>query len=40
MELSAVANCTSRSLLPPEYVKKLEDGALHAELQALELMME
>ncbi len=40
MELSAVANCTSRSLLPPEYVKKLEDGALHAELQALELMVE
>ncbi len=40
MELSAVANCTSRSLLPPEYVSKLEDGTLHAELQALELMVE
>ncbi|MCE5237067.1 ATP-binding protein [bacterium] len=40
MELSAVANCTSRSLLPPEYAKKLEDGTLHAELQALELMVE
>ncbi len=40
MELSAVANCTSRSLLPAEYVKKLEDGTLHAELQALQMMVE
>ncbi|MBU0608469.1 MAG: ATP-binding protein, partial [Armatimonadetes bacterium] len=40
MELSAVTNCTSRSLLPAEYAKKLEDGTLHAELQALQLMVE
>ena len=40
MELSAVTNCTSRSLLPAEYAKKLDDGSLHAELQALQLMVD
>lgn len=39
MELLAVANCTSRSLLPPEYVKALEDGTLHSELKALQLLV-
>jgi AAA+ superfamily predicted ATPase len=40
MELSAVLNCTSRSLLPPEYLKQLEAGTLQAELQALQMMVE
>lgn len=40
MELSAVANCTSRSLLPAEYLKKLDDGTLQAELQALQVVVE
>lgn len=37
MELQAVAACTSRSLLPEEYRKKLDDGTLKAELAALEM---
>lgn len=40
MELSAVVNCTSRSLLPEEYLKRLEDGTLQAELQALEVVVD
>lgn len=36
MELQAVLSCTSRSLLPPEYVSGLESGALAAELALLE----
>ncbi|MEI6503591.1 MAG: hypothetical protein WCP21_21500, partial [Armatimonadota bacterium] len=36
MELQAVAACTSRSLLPEEYRKKLDDGTLKADLLALQ----
>lgn len=36
MELLAVANTTSRSLLPPHYVKALETGRLHQDLVELQ----
>jgi len=39
MELLAVANTTSRSLLPPEYVAAIESGALHRDLEALRLRL-
>ncbi len=38
MELLAVLACTSRSLLPPEYVTGIEDGTLQRELEALQLL--
>ena len=39
MELLAVLACTSRSLLPPDYVKRLEDGSLRAELAGLQVRL-
>ena len=39
MELLAVLSCTSRALLPAQYVKGIESGALHRELEALRLSM-
>ncbi|MEN6549836.1 MAG: ATP-binding protein [Armatimonadia bacterium] len=36
MELLAVTNCTSRSLLPEPYVKGLTDGTIRAELERLQ----
>ena len=37
MELLAVLSCASRSLLPEQYVKGVEDGSLARELEGLEL---
>jgi SpoVK/Ycf46/Vps4 family AAA+-type ATPase len=37
MELLAVFSCTSKALLPNKYIKGLEDGSLHEELQRLRL---
>ncbi|MEN6305357.1 MAG: ATP-binding protein, partial [Armatimonadia bacterium] len=36
MELLAVTNCTSRSLLPEAYVRGLTDGTMKAELAQLQ----
>jgi len=37
MQLLAVAACTSRSLLPEEYIGQIESGALYRRLRELEL---
>ncbi|MEA3399649.1 MAG: ATP-binding protein [Armatimonadota bacterium] len=39
MELQAVANTTSRSLLPDHYIAALESGRLHEDLRDLELRL-
>lgn len=39
MELLAVANTTSRSLLPPEYVRAIESGALHRDMEELRMRL-
>jgi len=39
MELLAVANTTSRSLLSPEYVQALESGRLHQDMRELRLRL-
>jgi len=39
MELLAVANTTSRALLPPEYVEALANGRLHEDMQELRLRL-
>ena len=39
MELLAVANTTSRALLPPEYVEALASGRLHEDMQELRLRL-
>jgi SpoVK/Ycf46/Vps4 family AAA+-type ATPase len=40
MELQAVLACTSRSLLPAEYVKGIEDGSLQRELDELKYVVD
>jgi hypothetical protein len=37
MQLLAVAACTSRSLLPDEYLGQIESGGLYRRLRELEL---
>jgi len=39
MELLAVLSCTSRALLPPAYVKAVESGSVHRDLEHLKLRM-